>query len=109
MGAPVVEEPFEIDLGHVRYTGVPVSMGNPHFVIFVPEFPANWQKDSQLIQARTDLFPEGINVEWVQFKRVPDIMIRIYRAGRRRDPIVGNGDLRLGCCRHRDAVQCRRS
>jgi diaminopimelate epimerase len=81
MGSPVVDEPFEIDLGHVRYTGVPVSMGNPHFVIFVTEFPANWQKDSRLIQAREDLFPEGINVEWVQFKRVPDIMIRIYERG----------------------------
>ena len=54
MGTPVVDEPFEIDLGHVRYTGVPVSMGNPHFVIFVAEFPANWRKDSQLIRpART--------------------------------------------------------
>jgi diaminopimelate epimerase len=56
-------------------------MGNPHFVIFVTEFPKNWQKDSQLIQARTELFPEGINVEWVQFKRVPDIMIRIFERG----------------------------
>lgn len=81
MGSPVVEEPFEVDLGHVRYMGVPVSMGNPHFVIFVTDFPANWRKDSQLIQARADLFPEGINVEWVQFKRAPDIMIRIYERG----------------------------
>lgn len=81
MGSPVVDEPFEIDLGHVRYTGVPVSMGNPHFVIFVTDFPSNWQKDSQQIQSRTDLFAEGINVEWVQFKRAPDIMIRIYERG----------------------------
>jgi diaminopimelate epimerase len=81
MGTPSVAEPFEIDLGYVRYTGVPVSMGNPHFVIFVNEFPADWRKDSQKIQARTDLFPEGVNVEWVQFKRAPDIMIRIYERG----------------------------
>lgn len=91
MGAPVVEEAFEIDLGHVRYTGVPVSMGNPHFVIFVPEFPANWRKDSQLIQAHTELFPEGINVEWVQFKRVPDIMIRIFERGAGETQSSGTG------------------
>jgi diaminopimelate epimerase len=91
MGSPVVGEPFEIDLGHVRYTGVPVSMGNPHFVIFVPEFPANWRKDSQLIQSRTELFPEGINVEWVQFKRVPDIMIRIYERGAGETQSSGTG------------------
>ena len=91
MGSPVVDEPFEIDLGHVRYTGVPVSMGNPHFVIFVTEFPKEWQKDSQKIQARTDLFPEGINVEWVQFKRVPDIMIRIYERGAGETQSSGTG------------------
>jgi diaminopimelate epimerase len=91
MGTPVVEEPFEIDLGHARYTGVPVSMGNPHFVIFVPEFPSNWRKDSQLIQARADLFPEGINVEWVQFKRAPDILIRIYERGAGETQSSGTG------------------
>ena len=72
---------WRVDLGHVRYTGVPVSIGNPHLVIFVTEFPVNWQKDSQRIQARSDLFPEGVNVEWVQFKRAPDIMIRIFERG----------------------------
>ncbi len=81
MGTPVVGEPFEVDLGHVKYSGVPVSMGNPHFVIFVSEFPREWQKESQKIQSHTELFPEGINVEWVQFKRAPDIMIRIYERG----------------------------
>lgn len=91
MGTPVVDEPFEVDLGHARYTGVPVSMGNPHFVIFVTEFPKEWQKDSQKIQARTDLFPEGINVEWVQFKRAPDIMIRIYERGAGETQSSGTG------------------
>ena len=43
-GVPVVDEPFEIDLGHVQYRGVPVSMGNPHFVIFVEDFPRNGRR-----------------------------------------------------------------
>ena len=55
------------------------------------EFPANWQKDSQLIQARSDLFPEGINVEWVQFKRAPDIMIRIFERGAGETQSSGTG------------------
>jgi diaminopimelate epimerase len=91
MGTPVVQEPFELDLGQVRYTGVPVSMGNPHFVIFVQEFPATWREDSRLIQARSDLFPEGINVEWVQFQRVPDIMIRIFERGAGETQSSGTG------------------
>ena len=81
MGEPVLKKAFEIDLGHVRYHGVPVSMGNPHFVIFVPEFPANWHEDSQLIQARHDLFPEGINIEWVHCDSASQISIRIYERG----------------------------
>jgi diaminopimelate epimerase len=81
MGPAVVSDAFEIDLGEVQYRGVPVSMGNPHFVIFVPDFPAEWQKDSQLIQARADLFPEGINVEWVRLDHASEISIRIYERG----------------------------
>jgi diaminopimelate epimerase len=81
MGVPVVDAPLEIELGEVHYRGVPVSMGNPHFVIFVEEFPANWQKDSQLIQARADLFPAGINVEWVRLDNAAEIAIRIYERG----------------------------
>ena len=81
MGVPVVKEPFEIDLGHASYRGVPVSMGNPHFVIFVQDFPADWQKDSQLIQTREDLFPEGINVEWVRLDHAAEIALRIYERG----------------------------
>jgi len=81
MGTPVVDAAFEIDLADVRYSGVPVSMGNPHFVIFVDEFPANWQRESQEIQARADLFPEGINVEWVRLARPTEIAIRIYERG----------------------------
>lgn len=91
MGSPVVGDPFEIDLGDVRYTGVPVSMGNPHFVIFVTEFPNDWQKDSQSIQARADLFPEGINVEWVQFKSPSEIMIRIFERGAGETQSSGTG------------------
>jgi diaminopimelate epimerase len=81
MGEPEVGKSFEVDLGHVRYDGVPVSMGNPHFVIFVSEFPANWHEDSQLIQARHDLFPQGINVEWVHCDSASQITIRIYERG----------------------------
>jgi diaminopimelate epimerase len=87
MGAPAVGEPFAIELGQagaeptLSYRGVPVSMGNPHFVIFAEEFPAQWQRDSERIQARGDLFPQGINVEWVRVLSNAEIEIRIYERG----------------------------
>ena len=81
MGEPRVREEMAVDLGHALYSGVPVSVGNPHYVIFVQEFPAEWREDSQLIQARHDLFPEGINVEWVRCDSASQITIRIYERG----------------------------
>lgn len=81
MGEPVVGETLTVDLGAAKFTGVPVSMGNPHFVLFVAEFPANWQQQSRAIQARTDVFPEGINVEWVVVHGSAEIAIRIYERG----------------------------
>ena len=81
MGTPAIREELAIDLGHVLYSGVPVSMGNPHYVIFVPEFPVDWRQDSQMIQARQDLFPQGINVEWVKCDSASQITIRIYERG----------------------------
>jgi diaminopimelate epimerase len=81
MGKPKVGEAFAVECRVGRYTGVPVSMGNPHFVIFVPEIAAHWREASQQIQARADLFPEGINVEWVECKSPSEIAIRIYERG----------------------------
>jgi diaminopimelate epimerase len=64
MGEAVVENEvvLRVVAGEVR--GVPVSVGNPHFVTFVPEFATNWQAQAVEIQ-RSPLFPQGVNVELV--------------------------------------------
>jgi len=41
-----------------------VSMGNPHFVIFVDNFEDGWQKQAALIATQPQ-FPQGTNVEYV--------------------------------------------
>ena len=38
MGEPQVKDEFSIKVASGVVRGVPVSMGNPHFVVFVPEF-----------------------------------------------------------------------
>jgi diaminopimelate epimerase len=82
MGIPTVSEAIEIQVGaSARYTGVPVSIGNPHFVIFVSQLPATWREDSQRIQARAELFPGGVNVEWVERRNAEEIAIHIYERG----------------------------
>ena len=46
-------------------TGTPVSMGNPHLVVFVDAFPDGWQSLAGEIQQQP-CFPEGVNVEFAQ-------------------------------------------
>ena len=64
MGEAVVEQEVPVPLTGGEVRGIPVSMGNPHFVVFVPEFPGHWQARSAEIQ-RNPRFQQGVNVEWV--------------------------------------------
>ena len=64
MGEAVVENEIALKVGAGEMRGIPVSLGNPHFVIFVPDFPANWQAYAAEIQCSPH-FPQGVNVEFV--------------------------------------------
>ena len=80
MGKGVVES--EIGLkplaGGVR--GIPVSMGNPHYVVFVPEFAADWQAQAAEIQGSSH-FQQGVNVEFVVVDGRHDVQARFFERG----------------------------
>ncbi len=88
----MVSEAFEIDLGHVRYRGVPVSMGNPHFVIFVPEFPAELAEglavDSGTRGSVSRGYQRGMGAGSIS---ASEIMIRIYERGAGETQSSGTG------------------
>ena len=69
---------LKITWGEVR--GIPLSMGNPHFVIFVPEFARNWQAQAAEIQ-RLPHFPEGVNVEFAVVDSKFDLRARFFERG----------------------------
>lgn len=79
MGDAVVESEFALK-GNAEVRGVPVSMGNPHFVVFVPEFAANWQVRAAEIQ-RNPHFQQGVNVELVAVDGKHDIRARFFERG----------------------------
>ncbi len=64
MGVPQVGDELAIKLASRQVRGIPVSMGNPHFVIFVREFVPGWQAEAAEI-GRHPGFKHGINVELV--------------------------------------------
>src|ERR1035438_6279508 len=80
MGQPVVGEQLAIETMWVRAVGMRVSMGNPHFVVFVERFQEGWQKQPALIQTQPQ-FPQGTNVEYVAVRGPNEIDIRLYERG----------------------------
>src|SRR5689334_3149752 len=46
MGEPEVGDEFSIKVAFGEVRGIPVSMGNPHFVVFVREFTPGWQAEA---------------------------------------------------------------
>jgi len=60
--------------------GIPVSIGNPHFVTFVPEFTPDWRARAAEIQ-RDPRFQQGVNVEFVVVDSKYDLRARFFERG----------------------------
>jgi diaminopimelate epimerase len=94
MGQAVVEKELALKIGAGKIgagkigagealrevRGIPVSVGNPHFVIFVPEFATNWQTQAAEIQ-RNPHFQQGVNVEFVAIDSKYDARVRFFERG----------------------------
>jgi diaminopimelate epimerase len=80
MGQPEVGGQLSIETMWVRAVGTKVSMGNPHFVIFVENFQDGWQRQAALIGTQPQ-FPQGTNVEYVVVRGVNEIEIRLFERG----------------------------
>ena len=80
MGEPQVGDEFSIQLAFREVRGVPVSMGNPHYVVFVPEFAPGWQAEATEIGRHHD-FKHGINVELVVIQNTTNIDVRFLERG----------------------------
>lgn len=80
MGTPQVGEPFTLTLASGSVLGTPVSMGNPHYVVFVDEFSLAWQAEAEEIQ-KQPCFTEGVNVEFVRTQGSNAIEVRFFERG----------------------------
>jgi len=80
MGEPQVGDEFPIKVAFGEVRGIPVSMGNPHFVVFVDDFTPGWQADASEIGKHHD-FKHGINVELVHVRDKENLDVRFYERG----------------------------
>jgi diaminopimelate epimerase len=80
MGEPQVGPELPVRLATREVRGIPVSMGNPHYVVFVNEFASGWQGEAAEIGRHRD-FKQGINIELVSIKDKSNIAARFYERG----------------------------
>ena len=107
MGKVTVGEEKEIAVGGQTVCGIPVSVGNPHFVVFVPDAQtAPLQTVGPLIEKHPS-FPEGVNAEFVQATGDNQLRMRVWERGSGVTMACGTGACAAaaaaahkGLCRH---------
>jgi len=80
MGEAQVGGEIVIPVAAGKVRGIPVSMGNPHYVVFVPEFVPAWQSEAAEI-GRHQGFKQGVNVELVTIKDKDNLEVRFFERG----------------------------
>ena len=84
MGRPTINEILTLPIfdspGDTPLQGIPLSMGNPQFVVFVEEFCAGWQARATLIQAQPN-FADGVNVDMVRILDRHTVESRFFERG----------------------------
>jgi diaminopimelate epimerase len=90
MGSAETQPELSLETGKGKIPGVPLSTGNPHFVIFVDEFPGDWQERAVEIQ-RSSHFKQGVNVEYVRVEGKHDVRARFFERGAGETQSSGTG------------------
>ena len=80
MGKPEVGREMEVRLANEVVRGIPVSMGNPHYVMFVRTFEPGWLTSATQIATHPD-FPHRTNVELVKALNDHEIEVRFCERG----------------------------
>jgi diaminopimelate epimerase len=80
MGHADIGKPTEVSLSTGSVSGTPVSLGNPHYVMFVAEIAHDWQTCAAEIQ-HSKKFPHGVNIEMVVIENKNNVAARFFERG----------------------------
>ncbi|MGA8201960.1 MAG: diaminopimelate epimerase [Candidatus Sulfotelmatobacter sp.] len=80
MGEAIVGNEERVKLSAREVRGIPVSIGNPHFVLLVPDFTDSWKATAAEIQSAPQ-FTGGVNIEMVVIDGTHDIRVRFFERG----------------------------
>jgi diaminopimelate epimerase len=91
MGGATVHAELSLRIGAREVRGIPVSMGNPHFVTFVHDFPRDWQSHAMEIQRSAEFTQNGVNVEFAEPRGKHDLHVRFFERGAGETQSSGTG------------------
>lgn len=91
MGVPEIGGITKIAVKEITYTGVEVSVGNPHFVVAVPDVNAVDVVCIGPLIERHPRFPGGVNVEFVQVLGHDRFKMRVWERGSGETLACGTG------------------
>lgn len=81
MGKAVVSDDLSVSVNGELLSCVPVSVGNPHAVFFTDSIDnIELEKIGPIIE-HNDLFPDGVNAEFVQVLSPFDLRMRVWERG----------------------------
>lgn len=80
MGQAAVERELALKTRAGEVRGIPVSMGNPHYVVFVAGFAEHWRAQAEEVQ-RNSRFKQGVNVELAVVEGNHDLWARFFERG----------------------------
>jgi diaminopimelate epimerase len=84
-------EEIEIEKDGQKILGTPLSVGNPHFVVFVDDVDACPVGEWGPAIERSPLFDQGTNVEFVQILDRQTLKQRTWERGAGETPACGTG------------------
>lgn len=91
MGVPTVEPPIELTVKGKHYTGTPVSMGNPHLVVFQEEIAGLALEEIGPCFERCDHFPNRTNTEFIRVESPAVLSMRVWERGSGETMACGTG------------------
>ncbi|MCC8122706.1 MAG: diaminopimelate epimerase [Oscillospiraceae bacterium] len=91
MGRPLLSPPLTLDIARETYTVTPVSMGNPHAVVFLPEIATLPLADLGPLFEHHSIFPNRINTEFVAVRDRTLLEMRVWERGSGETMACGTG------------------
>jgi diaminopimelate epimerase len=105
VGEATIQPELTIKIRAVEARGIPVSMGNPHFVTFVHGFPRDWQARAIEIQRSPHFAEHGVNVEFAEPRGKHDLYVHFFERGAGETRSSGTGS----CAAAAAAIAIQRS